>query len=187
MAIFKSKKDVKKPIKKKSSVKKTAKQETIPKKKPGPKTKYNPLYHPDVAYRLALEGFIDVQIAKEIGICKKSLYNWRNKYPEFDAAIARGKILPDDLVEKSLFQRAVGYSYPEDHIMQHQGKPIIVHTIKHVPPETKAAFIWLTNRRPDRWRYKMEIDVKQEVTFILPDDPRAKQLLESLEAPIDNN
>ena len=144
----------------------------------GPKTKYNTIIHPDIAYRLALEGLTEEQISKNIGICRKTLYQWRNKYPEFDAAIARGKILPDDLVEKSLFQRAIGYSCREDVIMQYQGKPVVVHTIKHYPPDTKAAFHWLANRRPDRWRYKVEVDLTQPVNLILPDTPEAKKLIE---------
>lgn len=160
MALFKSgnKKTVKKPAKKKPVVKKAVKKETTTKKRPGPKTKYNPLYHPQVVYWMANAGLTDEQIAKEFKIVRKTLHNWRRQYPDFDDALARGKEAPDERVEKSLYQRAIGYACPDVHVMQHQGKPIIVNTIKYYPPDTTAQIFWLKNRRPDQWRDRHEID-----------------------------
>jgi hypothetical protein len=31
-------------------------------------------------------------------------------------------------------------------------QPVVVHYIEHCPPDVGAAFIWLKNRDPDRWR-----------------------------------
>jgi hypothetical protein len=31
-------------------------------------------------------------------------------------------------------------------------QPVVVHYIEHCPPDVAAAFIWLKNRDPDRWR-----------------------------------
>ena len=31
---------------------------------------------------------------------------------------------------------------------------------REIPPDTAAAFIWLKNRRPDKWRDKHEEDLK---------------------------
>ena len=31
-------------------------------------------------------------------------------------------------------------------------EPVIVHYTEHCPPDVGAAFIWLKNRDPDRWR-----------------------------------
>ena len=31
-------------------------------------------------------------------------------------------------------------------------KPVVVHYTEHLPPDVGAAFIWLKNRDPDRWR-----------------------------------
>ena len=33
----------------------------------------------------------------------------------------------------------------------------IVPYTEHFPPDTAAAFIWLKNRQPDRWRDKKEV------------------------------
>ena len=111
-------------------------------KKSGTKPKYNPLYHPQIVYWMANAGLTDEQIAKEFKIVRKTLHNWRRRYPDFDVAMARGNEGPDDRVEKSLFQRAVGYSYPEDHIMQYQGKSVVVHTIKHIAPDVIAQIFY---------------------------------------------
>jgi hypothetical protein len=31
-------------------------------------------------------------------------------------------------------------------------QPVVVHYEEHCPPDVGAAFIWLKNRDPDRWR-----------------------------------
>ena len=31
-------------------------------------------------------------------------------------------------------------------------QPVVVHYTEHCPPDVGAAFIWLKNRDPDRWR-----------------------------------
>jgi hypothetical protein len=31
-------------------------------------------------------------------------------------------------------------------------QPVVVHYIEHCPPDVGAAFIWLKNRDPERWR-----------------------------------
>lgn len=58
-----------------------------------------------------------------------------------------------------LFQRAVGYSHPEEKVFQYNGE-IITHMItKHYPPDTQAAQFWLRNRQPERWKEMTAGDV----------------------------
>jgi len=136
-------------------------QETVVSKKKqsnGPPTKYNPLWHPQLAFWMARDGLIEKDIAKQLKVCKRTITTWKNLYPEFKAALKEGKKKPDDLVETKLFQRATGYSFPEDKIMQYEGEPVIVTTIKHIPPDVVAQIFWLKNRRPDQWRDRHEID-----------------------------
>lgn len=53
-----------------------------------------------------------------------------------------------------MLKRALGYEYTEESIeISRQGRKV-KQTIKHVAPDTAAAFIWLKNRRPDKWREK---------------------------------
>jgi hypothetical protein len=55
---------------------------------------------------------------------------------------------------RSLYERANGYSYDAVKIFMPAGskQPVIVHYTEHCPPDVGAAFIWLKNRDPERWR-----------------------------------
>jgi hypothetical protein len=57
-------------------------------------------------------------------------------------------------VERSLYERANGYSYDAVKIFMPAGskQPVVVHYIEHCPPDVAAAFIWLKNCDPERWR-----------------------------------
>jgi hypothetical protein len=57
-------------------------------------------------------------------------------------------------VERSLYERANGYSYDAVKIFMPAGskQPVVVHYVEHCPPDVAAAFIWLKNRDPERWR-----------------------------------
>jgi hypothetical protein len=59
-----------------------------------------------------------------------------------------------DRVERSLYERANGYNYEAVKIFMPAGskQPVIVHYTEHCPPDVAAAFIWLKNRDPERWR-----------------------------------
>jgi hypothetical protein len=37
-------------------------------------------------------------------------------------------------------------------------QPVVVHYMEHVPADVGAAFIWLKNRDPDRWRDVQNVD-----------------------------
>lgn len=60
-----------------------------------------------------------------------------------------------------MYHRAVGYSYHAVKIFQHDGNPVVVPYIRHVPPDVKAAIFWLTNRRPDEWKSTNSHEVKR--------------------------
>jgi hypothetical protein len=79
---------------------------------------------------------------------------WMNIYPEFSEAIRVGKDAANKRVERSLYERANGYNYEAVKVFMPAGskQPVIVHYIEHCPPDVGAAFIWLKNRDPDRWR-----------------------------------
>ncbi len=68
-----------------------------------------------------------------------------------------GKEAPDNRVERSLYNRAVGYSHPDVHVSNFQGQVTLTPITKHYPPDVAAAFIWLKNRRPDLWRDRQEV------------------------------
>ena len=57
----------------------------------------------------------------------------------------------DDRVERSLAQRALGYSYHAEKPFQYKGAVVKVRYVEHVPPDVAAAKFWLLNRRRAQW------------------------------------
>jgi hypothetical protein len=70
----------------------------------------------------------------------------------------RGKFPADERVERSLYQRAIGYTYDTVKILKPAGttEPVIVPYRRHVPPDVTACIFWLKNRRPDEWRDRQD-------------------------------
>lgn len=103
----------------------------------------------------ARDGLTDEQIAKRLGISRKTLYDWKDKYGDICDALKKGKEVVDVQVENALLKRALGYDYQEERIeTSDKDGTKVVQTIKHVAPDVGAAAFWLKNRRPDRWRDK---------------------------------
>jgi len=121
----------------------------------GRPSKYNPEYAQQ-AYKLCLLGATDKELADFFGTTEQSVNAWKKKYPEFLESLKAGKQQADANVAESLYKRACGYEHEEDKIFQYEGEAVIVPTIKHYPPDTAAAFIWLKNRAG--WKDKTEVE-----------------------------
>lgn len=118
----------------------------------------------------ARSGLSDEQIAKNMGISRSTMNEWRKKYPDISAALKKGKEISDYEVENALFKRATGYTKTlkktfkcrvveydelgkkkkEEEILKEGFDEI------HVPPDTGAAIFWLTNRKPEEWKQKRD-------------------------------
>lgn len=101
----------------------------------------------------ARDGLTDEQIASNIGVSYSTFREWLKKFPALQAALKIGKAPVDLQVENALLKRALGYDYQE--VTCEDGKPVKVVT-KHMAPDTTAQIFWLKNRRPDRWRDRVE-------------------------------
>jgi hypothetical protein len=119
----------------------------------------------DQARKLTLLGATDKELADFFAVSGTTINTWKKNKEGFLASIKEGKIMADANVGEALYQRACGYSHPEDKIFNNgPGKaPTIVTTTKHYPPDTAAAFIWLKNRRSQNWRDKTEVVVGEFV------------------------
>ena len=102
--------------------------------------------------KLYAEGKTDEEVARKIGVSVRTIYNWKGREPETFQALKDAKDVADELVEASLFERAVGYTHVEEKIFQFQGQIIRAKTRKFYPPDPVAGIFWLTNRQPDRWK-----------------------------------
>lgn len=118
----------------------------------GRPTKYDPNFHPIWAEKLAKLGATNEEIAATFEISVSTIWEWSQQHPIFSSAIKSGKDFADAEVASKLFARATGYEHPEDDIKVVNGEIVITPTVKRYPPDTAAAFIWLKNRQPKRWR-----------------------------------
>ena len=124
--------------------------------KEGRPTDYRKEYA-EQAYKLCLLGATNDELADFFDVATSTIHYWRNNFPQFSDAIKRGKEKADAEVAQSLYRRALGYSHEEEKVFNNNGEIVTHITNKHYPPDTAAAFIWLKNRQPNKWRDKHEI------------------------------
>lgn len=108
---------------------------------------------------LAVKGFTDKEIAELFDVTEQTINNWKKDYPQFFVSLKKGKEIRDAAVERSLFERACGYSHPEVHITNYQGTVTKTEVIKHYPPDPTSMIFWLKNRQPDKWRDKQDLNI----------------------------
>ena len=124
----------------------------------------------------ACDGLTEEQIARNIGVSRSTLNEWKKIFPDISDTLKKGKEYADRKVEKSLFERAIGYSVSLK-------KPIKVREIKynksgkrvetekviyadeeiHIPADVTAQIFWLKNRKPDVWRDKITGDMSMKI------------------------
>lgn len=112
-----------------------------------------------LAYRLALLGLTDEELAKVFEIDPVTLYRWDTAHPEFRKARARGKLPADAAVAERTYQRALGYSHDAVKIFMPAGadEPVYAPYTEYYPPDTQAATWWLKNRQPALWKDRQEL------------------------------
>ena len=124
----------------------------------GHPTDYRPEYV-EQARKLCLLGATDMEVADFFEIAVRTLYRWKNEYPEFCQALTNAKEIADDRVERSLYQRAIGYTFDAVKIMAVAGEVQKVAYREHVPPDPTSMIFWLKNRRKAAWRDRHEHEV----------------------------
>ncbi|MBV8474091.1 MAG: helix-turn-helix domain-containing protein [Hyphomicrobiales bacterium] len=140
-----------------------------PKKEIGRPTEYRP-EKAEQARKLCELGATDFELASFFEVSVMTIHRWRNTFPEFCEAVKAGKAHLDDRVERSLYQRAVGYSFESEKVFQFQGQIVRAKTVEHVPPDPGAAMNWLKNRRSDTWRDKSEVLHKHDTSSMSDDE-----------------
>jgi hypothetical protein len=74
-------------------------------------------------------------------------------------ALSQNHTAVDARVERSLYQRAVGYSYDAVKIFcKKDGEIFEAPYVEHVPPDVTACIFWLKNRDPAHWRDAWQVD-----------------------------
>lgn len=124
-------------------------------KKKGRPPAFKPEYVPQ-AEKLCKLGATDLELADFFKVTDRTILTWKATYPEFCEAVKAGKDVADERVERSLYHKAVGYTFDSEKVFQFQGSIVRAQTREHVPPDTTAMIFWLKNRRAETWRDKSE-------------------------------
>lgn len=116
--------------------------------------------------KYAAAGFTDEQLAVVLGVCEKTICNWKED-PRFFTALKKGKGSSDARVVESLFSRALGHEYDEvvtEEIINKKGKVTSSRsrktTRRMILPDVTACIFWLKNRQPQLWRDRRELTGK---------------------------
>lgn len=136
------------------------------------KSKY---YELDIETRLpeieqmARDGYRDEDIAKALGVARKTLYVWKSQHEELAEALRKGKAVVDAEIENKLLDNARGFTFWEvteellpvqDELTGKLVQKLITtkRVLKQVKPDTTAQIFWLKNRMPEVWRDKNHIE-----------------------------
>lgn len=123
------------------------------------------MYKPEFvnqAQKLCDLGATDAEIADFFGVTARTLHRWKHEHPDFCHSLTVAKEAADNRVERSLYNRAVGYTFASEKIVtvargNNMGSEIERVKIKeHVPPDVTAQIFWLKNRRKDQWRDRID-------------------------------
>lgn len=127
----------------------------------GRPTDYRPEYAEQAAKLCAL-GATDKEVADFFEVDVRTVYRWKHDHDDFCQALKVGKDIADERVERSLYQRAIGYEQGEVKIFMPAGSdaPVYAPFTAKIAPDVTAAIFWLKNRRSADWRDKQELDVK---------------------------
>lgn len=135
------------------------------------------------AKKLCEMGATDQEIADFFEIDVRTVYRWKHDHAEFCQALKDGKQFADDRVQRSLYQKAIGYEQDEVKIFMPAGKddPVYAPYRAKIAPDTTAAVFWLKNRRPDEWREKSQTEISGKLETEETGQP-VSRLLAALEA-----
>lgn len=109
-------------------------------------------------------GATDQDIADMLEVSVRTISYWRAQRPEFAEALKIGKDVADERVERSLYQKAVGYEQDAVKIFMPAGAeaPVYAPYREKVAPDTTACIFWLKNRRKEDWRDKQQHELTGE-------------------------
>lgn len=146
-----------------------------------PKPKGRPTDY-DISYvaraeHYALLGATNDMMAKFFDVAPSTISLWMKIHPAFSEAIKMNRADADGNVVKALYKRAQGYTTKEVSFEKIGSKEEAMEinpageidltdenifkiktTVKEMPPDVAAAFIWLKNRQPELWRDKKQVE-----------------------------
>lgn len=150
----------------------------------GAKPKYTEWLTHDGLLRIegwARDGLSLAQIAHNVGVADSTFRRWKEENEALSAAIKRGNAPVDLEVENAMLKSALGHKETVRKAIKvktekqkvGEGKIVEEHIEYvdeevYIPPQVVAQIFWLKNRRPDKWKEKVEQTVITEVEDLTP-------------------
>ena len=150
----------------------------------GAKPKYTEWLTHDGLLRIegwARDGLSLAQIAHNVGVADSTFRRWKEENEALSAAIKRGNAPVDLEVENAMLKSALGHKETVRKAVKvktekqkvGEGKIVEEHIEYvdeeiYIPPQVVAQIFWLKNRRPDKWKDKVEQTVITEVEDLTP-------------------
>lgn len=126
------------------------------------KPKYEKWLEPEGLAKIemwARQGLTHADIAANMQVARTTLEAWKKDHPDILEAIKKGNETADLRVENALYKRACGYDATDEEYRRVKNPEtgemellLCRRNVRHVPPDTTAAIIWLKNRLPSLWR-----------------------------------
>jgi hypothetical protein len=155
----------------------------------GRPTKYNANFHPKLVEAWARAGLTEEEIAEKLELSGATIKTWKNKYPEFMAAVTRGRAPIDDEIEAALYKSAHGHVHTTKRLVG----DAVVEIEQYYPPDPRSLQFFLKNRRPKKWREKQEIahtglePLRYDLSKMTPEQREAALILYNSAIPDDHD
>ena len=117
----------------------------------GRPTTYKP-ENAEIARNACMIGATNDTLAERFEVCRRTIDNWIAAIPDFSHAVKQGREGADEAVISALFARATGMEQKMTKVFCHRGQPVTANYTVQLPPDVRACFFWLRNRRPEQWR-----------------------------------
>lgn len=153
----------------------------------GRPSKYAPEFATQ-AEKLCNLGATDADLADFFGVATRTIERWKVEHDDFCRALKDAKAIADQRVERSLYQRAVGYQVDSVKIFMPAGadEPVYAEFRENIQPDVTAAIFWLKNRKPEVWKDKKDVEtVNRNHNSSEPVSPTAAWATEVLGAGAD--
>lgn len=134
----------------------------------GRKTKYNPLFASQAYDLIAEHGYSGRRLAKLFKVAPSTVVEWKKEHEDFAKAVKEGQAIYDEVLvgdaEAALSSVALGGKRSSVKKERNkEGKLVVVDKKETViPPNLNALKFLLTNLASDRWKNKVDADIKSD-------------------------
>lgn len=113
------------------------------------------------------DGLFDHQIAKNIGISRPTLIDWKAKYKTFNTVFTVGRRVAVLEIVSELVKSAKGY-YVQEQVLDNKGNKRVVR--KWVPGSVPAQIFLAKNWAPEEYKDKRDMNFESALPVVLCGD-----------------